>query len=131
MSTGILFKSIIDEVTDLEKQEIIPAVCDVLSYTHTGNRITGSRIVSMLQARGYFSSGPRLRKMINYIRTHNLCAQRVVVAAGNGYYLTADRHEVQDQIDGLNSRIDSMRAVVDALLAQKQNLERNTPLSDR
>lgn len=129
MST--LFRNIVDEVTDHEKEVIIPAVRSVLNYTHAGNRITGNRIVAMLLAQGHVSSPIRLRKMINYIRTRNICAPRVVVAAGNGYYLTADRHIVQDQIDSLVRRIESMRAVVDALMAQKQNLERNTPLSER
>lgn len=91
---------------------------DTLSFTHSDNRITGKNICGWFKASGYQVTDVRIRKMINYIRVLNLMQGKVIIGAGNGYFVSDNPGVVQDQIDSLQGRIDSMKAVVDSLTAQ-------------
>lgn len=46
-------------------------------------------------------SEPRLRKLCNYIRTHSLIP---LIATSNGYYVSYDKEEIQNQIQSLMDR---------------------------
>jgi hypothetical protein len=113
-----LFQNITSELTDFEKDTLVHMLMDTLSYTHCENRITGKNISGWFKASGCIVSEIRIRKMINYIRVLNMMQGKVIIGAGNGYYVTDDPAIVQDQIDSLQGRIDSMAAVVDSLKAQ-------------
>jgi prefoldin subunit 5 len=49
---------------------------------------------------------------------------KVLIGAGNGYYLTSDPHVVEDQIESIQGRINSMSAVVDSMKAELISLKR-------
>ena len=120
-----LFTNITSELTELEKATIVPMLIDTLRHTNSKNRYTGRNISGWFKACGYDVSGPRLRKMVNYIRVMNLLAPFVLIGASNGYYVTDDAKKVAEQIESIEGRIDSMKCVVDSLKAQKQNLIHN------
>lgn len=113
-----LFQNITTELTDLEKQKLVPMLIDTLSTTHSDNRHTGKTICNWFKASGINVSEVRLRKMVNYIRVLNLMDGQVIIGAGNGYYITSDPKSVEDQIESLQGRVDSMNAVIDSLKAQ-------------
>jgi hypothetical protein len=113
-----LFQNITTELTDFEKETLASMLMDTLAYTHEGNRITGKNISGWFKASGFQVTEVRIRKMINYIRVLNLMPGKVIIGAGNGYYVTADPVVVEQQIESLQGRIDSMAAVVDSLKAQ-------------
>jgi hypothetical protein len=112
-----LFQNITTELTDLEKETLVPMLIDTLSTTHEEKRITGKNICGWFKASGYAVTEVRIRKMVNYLRVLNLMDGRVVIGAGNGYYVTSDPAVVQEQIDSLQGRVDSMSAVIDSLKA--------------
>jgi hypothetical protein len=118
-----LFKNILTELTDTEKEKFVPMLIDTLSGSHSGNRMTGKSICSWFNNQGHNVSEIRLRKMINYIRVLNLIKGHVIIGAGNGYFITDNPVVVQEQIESLQGRIDSMNAVIDSLKAEKINLQ--------
>jgi hypothetical protein len=113
-----LFQNITTELTDLEKERLVPMLIDTLDYTHDEKRITGKNLCGWFKACGYTVTEVRIRKMVNYIRVLNLMNGKVIIGAGNGYYSTSDPKVVEEQIESLQGRIDSMAAVVDSLKAQ-------------
>ena len=93
-----------------------------MAATHSGNRFTSKNICAWFVACNEAVTGPRLRKMINYIRVMNLARPGVLIGANDGYFITNDVHTVDEQIESLQGRVDSMLAVIDSIKAQKQNL---------
>ena len=61
-------------------------------------------------------SGPRLRKMIGYIRRTN--AIRWLVATSKGYFITRDRRVVEAFASSLAQRAQAIQAVADAMLQE-------------
>lgn len=119
-----LFENITAKLTDHEKNILVPMLIDTLRYKHTDDRVKGKHLSGWFRACGENVSEARIRKMINYIRVMNLVKPKVVIGASNGYYLTDDMHVVDDEIESLEGRIDSMNCVVDSLKAQRENLRR-------
>lgn len=119
-----LFENITQELTDFEKDTLVPMLISTLEFTHDSNRHTGKNICGWFKSIGQMVSEPRLRKMINYIRVTNLLKPYVVIGASNGYYITNDIEVVKDQIESIEGRISSMAAVVDTMKAQLLNLKR-------
>lgn len=75
--------------------------------------ITSTQIIDSYQAkRGVKLSGPRLRKIINYLRV----TKRVknLVASEKGYYVETDPQKIEAYRQGLQSRIDAMIAVIES-----------------
>lgn len=119
-----LFKNITEELTDLEKEKLIPLMIELMQRTNETNRFIGKKIIQCFTGQGYPISQIRMCKMINYIRVKNLLSPKVLIGAGNGYFITEDINVIDDQIESLQGRIDSMAAVVDALKAQKLSIEK-------
>lgn len=119
-----LFTNITEQLTQLEKEKLVPMLLDTLSATHDSNRFTGKWISGWFKASGYDVSEIRIRKMVNYIRVTNAAKPKILIGAGNGYFLTDDVKVVQEQIESLEGRIDSMKAAVDSIKAQLLNLKR-------
>ena len=117
-----LFKNITDELTDLEKNEMVPILVDTLSRSSHTNIIKGKHLCGLLQASRYTVSEARVRKMVNYIRVLNLMSPNVLIGTSQGYFITNDPHVIDDQIESLQGRIDSTEAVIDSIKAQRLNL---------
>ena len=119
-----LFTNITAQLTDLEKNTLTPMLCDTPRYTHEDSRITGKNISHWFKASGHDIGEARIRKLINYIRVTNAMKPKVLIGASNGYFITSSICTIQDQIHSLEGRIDSMKAVIESLIAQKQNLQK-------
>ncbi len=70
------------------------------------NVITGDKITAYYNRHGHQIKGPRLRKIINFIRTHQLVKN--LIANSDGYYISNDSKEIDDYILSLNQRINSI-----------------------
>jgi hypothetical protein len=123
-----LFKNITSELTDYEKKTLVPMLLDSLKNTHTCFRIKARNLCDWFNACRIEVSEVRIRKMVNYIRVMNLASPKVLIGAGNGYFLTDSIAVVDTQIESLQGRVDSMTAAIDALKAQKENLKRKNSL---
>lgn len=58
-------------------------------------------------------SDPRLRKIINFLRTQKIV--KWLIATSNGYYIATSREEVLTYIESLKGREEAIRAVRESL----------------
>lgn len=117
-----LFTNITEELTDLEKNTLVPMLLDTLQNSSEQKPLKSKWLCSWFDACCYQVSDVRIRKMVNYIRVTNAAKPKVLIGTSKGYFLTNDIHTVDDQIESMEGRIDSMKAAVDAMKAQKLNL---------
>jgi hypothetical protein len=121
-----LFTNITEQLTEKEKDVLVPMLVNMLHELPQNSSAKGSSICKWFNNAGHKTSEPRLRKMINYIRTMNLCKPAVLIGSGCGYFITDDIRVIDEQIESLEGRIDSMKAVVDSMKAQKDNLKHSS-----
>lgn len=117
-----LFTNITEQLTELEKNTLVPMLLSTLQASNDGNRLKGRWISGWFKACGYDVSEVRIRKMVNYIRVTNAAKPNVLIGASNGYFLTNNIQTVDEQIESLEGRIDSMRAAIDSIKSQRLNL---------
>lgn len=117
-----LFTNITEQLTDLEKNTLVPMLLDWLKITNAGVRMKSKWLCQCFHANNYDVSEVRIRKMVNYIRVINAAKPKVLIGAGNGYFLTNDIKIVNEQIQSLEGRIDSMQAAIDSIKSQRLNL---------
>ena len=92
-----------------EELKIVPTVIKGLSNKiGKDNAVTGSIICEALKI-----TGPRLRKMINHIRTTNQLP--ALCSSSNGYFVANNKYELQDCIISLKQRIKAQVEVLNAL----------------
>ena len=114
------FENITAELSDQEIREILPLVIGGLRKRIGKERsITGSTIVrklnSFCMSKGikYKLTGVRLRKMINYIRIRGTLL--AVCSTSRGYFIAANKAELEDCIESQKQRIRAQQMVVDSL----------------
>ena len=117
-----LFTNITEELTELEKNQLVPDLLRLLAPTSDEAAMKSKWLVEMFKAMGYQVSDVRIRKMVNYIRVTNAARPKVLIGSSQGYFLTSNLKVVDEQIQSLEGRIDSMKAAIDAIRAQRLNL---------
>jgi hypothetical protein len=106
-------------LNDYEKKILLPELVRGLSRKHgKRNQITSGKIIEGMRGAGYRLDGPRLRKLINHIRTKGLIL--CLVSNSDGYYIATSADEVDDCIASIQGRIDAQQAIIDALKVQQQ-----------
>jgi hypothetical protein len=73
-----------------------------------------------LKQQGYRIDAPRLRKVINHIRTNDLIPG--LIATSEGYFLAEDEQELMDYEDSLRGREEAIKAVRLAIARQRRML---------
>ena len=106
-------------LSDYERGTLLPLIIRGLS-TKVGiaNVIAGSTIVRKMKALGYKLDGPRLRKIVNHIRTRDLIPG--LVSNGQGYFVATKASEIDECINSLQGRVDATQAIIKALQRQKE-----------
>lgn len=106
-------------LNDYERETLLPLVRWGLS-TKLGkeNSIASSTIIRKMREKGYKLDGPRLRKIINHIRSNDLIAG--LVSTSKGYYIASTAQEIEDYIDSLHGRVEAIQEVIRALSRQRQ-----------
>lgn len=74
------------------------------------NAVTSSYIIKEYKKQGVKISGPRVRKIINYIRMNNLVPG--LIASSQGYYVTDDPEELKGYIESLEGRLSSIAGIL-------------------
>lgn len=114
-----------DKVTlplnEYERDILLPIMVNSL-ITKIGSKkaVTNVTIVSKLRSIGHKISEPRVRKIINHIRTHDLI--KGIIATSDGYYIAQSRQEYDDYIESLQGRISAIEQVKEAIIRQKSYL---------
>ena len=80
--------------------------------------ISGSEIVRKMRECGYKLDGPRLRKIINHIRTSDIIPG--LVSNAQGYFVATTASENDERIVSLQGRVDATQAIIRALQRQRQ-----------
>ena len=102
-----LFNDVTRELSKMEKETLVPMLLETLSNTHETNKYTTKHLTGWFDACRIKVSDARIRKMINYIRTHYLTKPHMLVGTSKGYFLTMDSEIVDAQIDSIQGRIDA------------------------
>lgn len=114
------FKNETHELT-AEEFRLLPLIVDGLK-TKIGkvNAITNNKMVKAMKAHGHKITPPRLRKIIHHIRITGLIER--LVATSKGYYITNDKEELEDYIESLTQRAESITRIADQLAFQKNKM---------
>lgn len=110
------FEEITCELTADEKR-LVPVIIRGLNLKSKANPIKGNDIVNAINANKErygikkFSE-PRLRKIINFIRTEGILP---VIGTSNGYYISYDAEELNAQIESLTQRADAIMSSANGL----------------
>lgn len=106
-------------LNDYEQNTLLPIIIRGLSTKVGSSRtIAGSKIIACMKHAGYKLDAPRLRKIINYIRTNELVP--CLVSNGKGYFVATSTDEVDKCIESIQGRIASQQAIISALKDQQQ-----------
>lgn len=113
------FDQLTAPLNDYERDILLPVVVRGLS-TKRGwhNKVTSTKIIAGMLKAGYKLDGPRLRKIINYIRNNELIP--CLASSGKGYFIATSSQEIDDCIASIQGRIDSHKALIETLKEQKQ-----------
>ena len=101
-----------------EEMEILPIVVHGFRNYKKDNPIKAELIVTRMNeyllARGYKTrmTQPRLRKMVNYIRTNGIIA---LIATSHGYFTSDCKETIQEQIKSLQERANSIQRCAEGL----------------
>lgn len=107
-------------LNDYERETLLPLIVAGLETKIGKSRcISGSQIVSAMKGAGYKLDAPRLRKIVNYIRIHDMVPW--LVSSSKGYYVATEEADVDECITSLRGRVEATQAVIDALTRQKNN----------
>lgn len=111
-------------LSDYEMDTILPVMVRCLSKKRgKDNAVTNKKIVKGMKAQGYDIDDIRVRKLISHIRTNDLIP--CLIASNSGYYIAADKVEVQDYIDSLQGRESAIRAVREAMERQIKTISQS------
>lgn len=107
MITG--FEEQTKDLTEEEKKLLPGFISGLRTKIGFKNAITSKKIAKAYEATGVKIDGPRIRKIINYIRCRALLPG--LIATSKGYYVTTDPKELADYIKSLEERIKSIEMV--------------------
>jgi len=111
------FEEFTHELTS-EEMEILPILVHGFRNYKKTNPIKTEFLVhrfnEYLLARGYKTkmNGPRLRKMVNYIRTNGIIP---LIATSHGYFTSDCKETIQEQIKSLQERANSITRCANGL----------------
>lgn len=91
------------------------------------NAVTSAHIIERLKAK-YLTmqlTGARVRKIVNYIRNHDLVCG--LIATDKGYYIAESEQEMDEYVESLRGREDAIRAVRESMERQRRKMFAQNP----
>ena len=108
-------------LNDYELRVLLPVILAGLKDKQgKRNAVTNGYIIGRLKQQGYRIDAPRLRKVINHIRTNDLIPG--LIATSEGYFLAEDEQELMNYEDSLRGREEAIKAVRLAIARQRRML---------
>ena len=115
------FEEITQELTVYEKETLLPKiVAGLCTKKGKSMAITNRLICEAMKARGFQVTGPRLRKIVNYIRTNGLLPG--LIATSQGYYITESVEELDSYIHSLAGRASEINKVRRCMVEYRDQL---------
>ena len=90
------------EMTNKEKLMVPRVIQGIVKRIGKKNAITNARICQQLTKEGHKVSGPRLRKIFNFIRSEAIVKN--IVATSDGYFIATTQEEINDYIESIYAR---------------------------
>lgn len=105
------FEEQTEPLTEYEEQQLLPQIIRGLSLkVGKENAVTNSAIVRGMKANlNLKTTEPRVRKIINHIRTNDLVP--CLIATSQGYYIAESEQELKDYEESLLGREEAIRSV--------------------
>lgn len=97
-------------LTAYERDTLLPIIIQgIQAKVGKEKAITNHEICKALRNQGHKISNPRLRKIINHIRTNNLVIG--LIATSDGYYIAENKGELLTYLESLKGRENAIRVV--------------------
>ena len=107
-------------LNDYELRVLLPVILAGLKNKQgKRNAVTNNYIIGHLR-QSYKVDAPRLRKIINHIRTNDMLPG--LIATSEGYYLATSEQELMDYEDSLRGREEAIKAVRLSIARQRRIL---------
>jgi hypothetical protein len=90
------------ELTDKEKKMVPRIIQGIVKRVGKEKAITNKEICSILESEGMKTSGPRVRKIFNFIRSEAIIKN--IVATSDGYFIATTQEEINDYIESIYAR---------------------------
>jgi hypothetical protein len=105
------FEEQTEPLTEYEEQQLLPQIIRGLSLkVGKENAVTNGAIVRGMKANlNLKTTEPRVRKIINHIRTNDLVP--CLIATSQGYYIAESEQELKDYEESLLGREEAIRSV--------------------
>jgi hypothetical protein len=105
------FEDITFDLTDHEKNVLVPLfIKGFQKKIGRKNAVTARQISKALKDNfSHKVDGPRIRKIVNFIRMNWLVPG--LVATSQGYYIETDKEEVSKYVRSLTGRIEAIKAI--------------------
>ena len=101
------FEDITYSLTEYEKEVLLPIMIQGFKTKIGKDKVvTNPQICKALKAKGYKISEPRVRKIVFYIRNHNLIPK--LIASSKGYWIATNQKEVELWLSSINAKIDAL-----------------------
>ncbi len=108
------FEDITYELTNHEKDILVPVMVRGLSQmVGKAHAFTNKQCCDKLTKLGYEINDARFRKLIHYIRVHNLVPG--IIGTSKGYYKAEDKAELEIYLCSLRERKRSIEEIIKAL----------------
>lgn len=108
------FEEITYELTGYEKDNLVPCLVSGLNkMVGKKNAFTNKQCCDKLKKLGHDVNDARFRKLIHYIRVHNLVPG--LIGTASGYYKAADKAELELYLVSLRERKRSIEEIISAL----------------
>lgn len=118
------FEEYTKELTENERDFIMPILVKVLRARRKDNQITNGEMVSKLWEKfNLKTSEPRIRKIISVIRNTGLVVG--LIGTAKGYYSTNNKQEILDYIETMEQRKESISMVIDQMHYHLRMLNNN------
>lgn len=114
------FEEFTHDLTDYELQLVPAFVKGFQSKVGADHAVTAKTIEDHMKGK-YKVSGPRIRKIVNYIRNRGLVEG--LVASSAGYYITKNEDEVKKYIESLDGREQAIRVIKEGMEAYLRRLK--------
>lgn len=114
------FEEYTGELTEYERNEIFVTVYNILLRAEGAARaITNKEIIKELERQGKKIADSRIRAIIHVIRTSGMI--NCLISTSRGYYIAMTASDVDDYLESLEGRINSIRSILKVMRKQKNS----------
>lgn len=109
------FENITHELSEYEKTTLLPIFIKGLSKkVGHRNAVTNKKMVQGVKKLGHNINEARVRKLINYVRNHNLIPG--LIASSKGYFISHNPDEVESYVQSLAQRANEINRIKNGMM---------------